>query len=161
MFTFNGYSKDEPDEIIITADLESIEQKLIAEAIAEAKAVQIMNCVHCGKPIRQATIEELEGINVPPLEWYKHIEGEGLWSCYNGGNFATAGQGTKWIGSKPVDVDVDKYKPILVMPKFSSGNYATAGQVMPKLTQEVPKIRKPREKKKKVLPEPVGRKFRF
>lgn len=39
-----------------------------------------------------------------------------------------------------------KYKPILMMPK---------------LTQEVPKIRKPMEKKKKVLPEPVGRKFRF
>lgn len=99
MFTFNGYSKDEPDEIIITADLEAVEQKLIEEA----KAVQIMNCVHCGKPIRQATIEELEILelqNVPPLEWYKHIEG--LWSCFNGGgNYATAGQGTKWIGSKP------------------------------------------------------------
>ena len=69
MFTFNGYSNSGP--------------------VAEAKAVQIMNCVHCGKPIRQATIEELEGIslqNVPPLEWYKHIEGEGLWSCCNVGS---------------------------------------------------------------------------
>ena len=114
-----------------------------------------MNCVNCGKPIRQATVEELESISVHnfshKLEWYKHIspgKEHGLWSCNNGkGNSATATSGTKWIGPKPNYNN--EYNHILMMK--------------PKVLQEV-KIKKPRTKRTKKLrvpPVPTGRKFRF
>jgi hypothetical protein len=64
-----------------------------------------MNCVHCEKPIRQATLKELNQVWGPELAkdrlgWYKHTTD--FWSCSSGKfSHAEAPFGTKWIGHLP------------------------------------------------------------
>jgi hypothetical protein len=80
-----------------------------------------MNCIHCKKPIRQATQSELNGAggagseNNPPNKWYKHTTN--MWHCYGYMNGrATAPVGTKWAGKLPEGATM-QYKAIVKIKK--------------------------------------------